>query len=673
MQNTYKMEQLIYNSYLNKDVNTDKMEQLIYNSHLILKIKNINNYYTHNVIDNKEINKDTISIVMTSHNRSKQLYYTLKTIANSVFKNIQVIIVDDSDIDKISIDKLKEYPFYIDFIEINTNNKIWINPCVNYNLGFKYIKGSKIIIQNSEVCHVGDLLNYISLNVNDNSYYVFDVKVSNDFNTNELIYSNEVLTTDIFLENLYNNSIYKGWYQHYMYRCNNYHFLTSITTKTFKKIKEFSYDYSFATDYDDNDFVLKIQSLDIQIHNIKNDIFNIGGIHLFHNSSYVVRRKNDNEQIFIKKKEIFIKTGKYVDFHEELNKNIKTIVTITGIRPDFIRMCNVFKELDKNFNHILIHTGQHYDTNLSDVFFKQLDIRTPDYILNTGKESTNHFEQLSYLSREIPLLFKKHNIEPHLILFLGDSNSVGISFPLKKEGYKIGHIEAGMRSYDKRMLEEINRTVCDHCSDILFVYHDDYKEQLKYENITKNVYVVGNTIVEPFQIFKNQIINILKRLDMILLDIHRPENFKYIDRLKSILKFANECIERYNVPVKMLYFKRLQDSIDKENIDIGKIEIIPLLQYKEYLETVYHSKFIISDSGTGQEEPPLLNTKVIVPREYTERPQSYTNNCSFKLDLTDYNKAFNWIESNENIMNIEWLGDGTTSYKIIEHIEKFLL
>ena len=373
MQNTYKMEQLIYNSYLNKDVNTDKMEQLIYNSHLILKIKNINNYYTHNVIDNKEINKDTISIVMTSHNRSKQLYYTLKTIANSVFKNIQVIIVDDSDIDKISIDKLKEYPFYIDFIEINTNNKIWINPCVNYNLGFKYIKGSKIIIQNSEVCHVGDLLNYISLNVNDNSYYVFDVKVSNDFNTNELIYSNEVLTTDIFLENLYNNSIYKGWYQHYMYRCNNYHFLTSITTKTFKKIKEFSYDYSFATDYDDNDFVLKIQSLDIQIHNIKNDIFNIGGIHLFHNSSYVVRRKNDNEQIFIKKKEIFIKTGKYVDFHEELNKNIKTIVTITGIRPDFIRMCNVFKELDKNFNHILIHTGQHYDTNLSDVFFKQLD------------------------------------------------------------------------------------------------------------------------------------------------------------------------------------------------------------------------------------------------------------------------------------------------------------
>ena len=218
---------------------------------------------------------------------------------------------------------------------------------------------------------------------------------------------------------------------------------------------------------------------------------------------------------------------------------MKTIVTITGIRPDFIRMSMVFKELDKNFNHILIHTGQHYDTNLSDVFFQQLNIRQPDYILNTGKSSSNHFEQLSYLSTEIPKLFKTHNINPELILFLGDSNSAGVSFPLKKEGYKIGHIEAGMRSYDKRMLEEINRTVCDHCSDILFVYHENYKQYLIKENITKNIYVVGNTIVEPLMLFKNEIIKINKRKDMILLDIHRPENFKYVNRLQSIFDFAN--------------------------------------------------------------------------------------------------------------------------------------
>ena len=191
---------------------------------------------------------------------------------------------------------------------------------------------------------------------------------------------------------------------------------------------------------------------------------------------------------------------------------MKTIVTITGIRPDFIRMSFVFKELDKVFNHILIHTGQHFNPNMSEVFFQQLNIRQPDYILDTGKSSSNHYEQLAYLTIEIPKLFDKHNINPDLILFLGDSNSAGVAFPLKKQGYRIAHIEAGMRSYDKRMLEEINRTICDHCSDILFVYHDDYKKQLELENIKKNVFVVGNTIVEPVNLFSKQLFLELKKM-----------------------------------------------------------------------------------------------------------------------------------------------------------------
>ena len=351
----------------------------------------------------------------------------------------------------------------------------------------------------------------------------------------------------------------------------------------------------------------------------------------------------------------------------------KTVVTITGIRPDFIRMSFVFKALDEEFNHVLIHTGQHFDTNLSDVFFDQLNIRKPDYILETGKKSSNHFEQLAYLSTAIPILFKEKNVVPDLILFLGDSNSAGVAFPLKKEGYRIGHIEAGMRSYDKRMLEEINRTVCDHCSDILFVYHDDYKSQLELENIRKNVFVVGNTIVEPFNMFKNRVMNCEKRKDMILMDIHRPENFKYEDRLKSALLFGNECIKRYGLPVKLLYFKRLDDAIKNWGLDLGNIEMIPLLPYQEYLETIYHSKFIISDSGTGQEEPALLNTKVVVPRDFTERPQSYANNCSFKLSLNqDFDQVFEWLDSDTNNMNSSWLGDGTTSKKIVDEIKAFL-
>jgi UDP-N-acetylglucosamine 2-epimerase (non-hydrolysing) len=351
----------------------------------------------------------------------------------------------------------------------------------------------------------------------------------------------------------------------------------------------------------------------------------------------------------------------------------KTVVSITGIRPDFIRMSFVFKELDKEFNHILIHTGQHYDSLLSEVFFKEFNIRSPNYILDTGKKTSNHFEQLAYLSVEIPKLFDKHNISPDLIIFLGDSNSVAVSFPLKKAGYKICHIEAGMRSYDKRMLEEINRTVCDHCSDLLFIYHEDYKDHLKKENIDKNVYVVGNTIVEPFSMFRDVILSKEKQNTMILLDIHRPENFKYTNRLQNIFKFANLCADRWNIPVKMLYFKRLIDEINKHNLELGKIEVIPLLPYNEYLETVYNCPFIISDSGTGQEEPALLNTPVIVPRDFTERPQSYLHNCSFQLNAECLNteEVFEWLDQKNTIITT-WLGDGKTSISIRENIKKFL-
>ena len=353
----------------------------------------------------------------------------------------------------------------------------------------------------------------------------------------------------------------------------------------------------------------------------------------------------------------------------------KTVVSITGIRPDFIRMCEVFRKLDQEYNHILIHTGQHYDNKLSDVFFEQLGIRKPDYILNTGRESSNHYEQLSYLSVAVPRLFKEHNISPDLIIFLGDANTAGVSFPLKKEGYKIGHIEAGMRSYDKRMLEELNRTVCDHCSDVLFVYHDDYAKQLAAENITKNVFVVGNTIVEPFMRFRDEIISKPKRNNMILMDIHRPENFKYVDRVKRIFQFGNMCADKYGLPIKLLYFKRLEDIIKQHNLDLGKIEIIPLMSYRDYMDTIYNCKFLISDSGTAQEEPALLKTPVAVPRDFTERPQSISSNCSIILrvgsDEINSEEVFNWIEGDSQKADTAWLGSGNTSHLIMEGLAKF--
>ena len=347
--------------------------------------------------------------------------------------------------------------------------------------------------------------------------------------------------------------------------------------------------------------------------------------------------------------------------------NKKVVVTITGIRPDFIRMSELFKKFDDQFFHVLVHTGQHYDPLLSDVFFRD---RRPDFTLETGRTSTNHYEQLSYLSVAIPRLFADEGIRPDLIVFLGDSNTVGVSFPLKKQVYRICHIEAGMRSGDRRMLEEINRTVCDHCSDIHFVYHDEYKKNLERENIRDHVYVVGNTIVEVARQFR---FTEPKRLDTILLDIHRPENFQDPDRLRAIIHFANECFDRYAIPVNVLYFKRFMDSISTHAISLGNVRVIPLMSQSDYLETVYHARCLVSDSGTGQEEPALFGTRVIVPRDFTERPQSYATNCSFHLTLNPLNSAdaFEWLEK-EYTMDTEWLGDGTTSDQIVTRIKDFL-
>lgn len=353
---------------------------------------------------------------------------------------------------------------------------------------------------------------------------------------------------------------------------------------------------------------------------------------------------------------------------------MKTIITVTGIRPDFIRMSEIFKKLDNEFNHILIHTGQHFDKLLSDVFFEELEIRKPDFNLEIGGKGKKHYHQMSELTIKLIELIEEKQLNPDLIVFLGDSNSVTSSVSLKKEGYKIAHIEAGMRSGDKRMLEEINRIVCDHCSDFLFVYHNNYKEKLLKENINgDNIFVVGNTIVE---VVKKYYTHHDGKRNQIILDIHRPENFNDKKRLENIITFANQCKVKYNVDVKMLSFSRTVEKIKEFNIPLGDIILIDLLSFKQYLKQVSNSIFLISDSGTAQEEPSLLNTPVLVPRDFTERPESVESHCSLMINVNDNNFDFESIDkyltSYDTLHNTEWLGSGDTSQRIINIIKNLL-
>lgn len=356
----------------------------------------------------------------------------------------------------------------------------------------------------------------------------------------------------------------------------------------------------------------------------------------------------------------------------------KTIMTISGIRPDFIRFSEIFRKLDAEpeFKHVLVHTGQHFDRLFSGVFFDELEIREPDFNLACGAPGKTHYQVAGDVTNKLlDDVIGRAGIHPDIVLFLGDSNSVVCSVALKKEGYKIGHIEAGMRSGDRRMLEEINRTVCDHCSDLLFVYHDDYAANLWKENITEGIHVVGNTIVEVAHKYGDGLLQTKKTGEYILLDIHRPENFKDRHRLFSIFEYAATCSRMYHLPVKFLQFNRTIQAVLKFGLNwcLNGVEMVPLMSYVEFLKVQYNSLFMISDSGTAQEEPAILGTPVIVPRDYTERPQSMDYDCSHLLHITninDWKGSFQWLDSiifsSEISMSPDWLGNGTTSQQIID-------
>lgn len=292
--------------------------------------------YTNTVIN--EINNIYISIVMTTYNRVKQTLFTL-SIINDLQQlkkyNIQIIIVDDSDYS--IVDKLYNYNknIQINYIHIDRTKKIWINPCINYNIGFKYISGEKIIIQNSEVCYVGDIVDFVDKSVMNDKYYVFDVKASLSLETNENIYN--YYNSKDFDINIYNKSFFSNWYQNSKNKNYMMHFLVSITKETFSKIKGFDINYKNAIDYDDNDFLMKILYNNIKPVNICNIENKLGGIHLFHEKFFYNKNLPTNEKLFYKKLFIYNEYNIYIEDLNDFSKYDIPIIDNTNYKQKLVK------------------------------------------------------------------------------------------------------------------------------------------------------------------------------------------------------------------------------------------------------------------------------------------------------------------------------------------------
>ena len=309
--------------------------------------------------------------------------------------------------------------------------------------------------------------------------------------------------------------------------------------------------------------------------------------------------------------------------------NIK-IAVIIGTRPEIIKMAPVIDEIEKrNLNYILIHTGQHYDHEMSDQFFLDLELKKPDY--NIGVGSGSHGKQTATMIRGIEEVLLAEN--PDIVLVQGDTNAVlAGAIVASKLHIPVGHVEAGLRSYDKSMPEEINREVADVCSKMYFVPTEESAINLLFDGISpKDIFITGNTVVDAC-IRNLEIAKKTSKIEsksyfgdnILTLTMHRAENVDNEERLQYIvdalmeLKDLNVVFPAHPRTVKNLEMFGLLKKL--ENAD--HINLIKPIGYLDFLLLLSKSKFVMTDSGGIQEEAVTLDVPCITLRYNTERPET---------------------------------------------------
>jgi UDP-N-acetylglucosamine 2-epimerase (non-hydrolysing) len=349
------------------------------------------------------------------------------------------------------------------------------------------------------------------------------------------------------------------------------------------------------------------------------------------------------------------------------------IASVVGARPNFIKCAPLSRELRKAFDEVLIHTGQHYDYEMNKVFFDELSIPEPDYHLDVG--SGTHGEQTGeMLKRTEEVLIKE---APDLVLVFGDTNTtLAGALAASKLHMKIGHIEAGLRSFDKRMPEETNRILTDHCSDLLFCPTETAVKILGTEGIKNGVYLTGDVMVDALQEnikIAEQKSNVLDRLSLKpeayhLATIHRPENTDAFEKLKSIVD-AFCVIENILFPChprteKLLKQFGLWDMLTK------KVRVIKPVGYLDMLMLEKNAKKILTDSGGIQKEAYILKVPCITLRENTEWVETIEDGWNVLVGASKEKivEMANDFEPEGEQRNV--FGNGDASKKIVERIKE---
>ncbi|MDP2683942.1 MAG: UDP-N-acetylglucosamine 2-epimerase (non-hydrolyzing) [bacterium] len=357
---------------------------------------------------------------------------------------------------------------------------------------------------------------------------------------------------------------------------------------------------------------------------------------------------------------------------------MKKIISIVGTRPQFIKVAPLHKILQTKYNHLILHTGQHYDENMSEIFFKQFSLKNPDYCLHVG--SGNHGEQSGKMLIEIEKILIKE--KPNLVIVYGDTNSTlsGI-LASSKLHIPTAHIEAGMRSFNRGMPEEINRIVADHLSNINFCVTKSSFNNLVNEGITKNIHHVGDTMYDTFLQFNLLIKNKKNLLDKynlvpykyIITTIHRASNTEIKSNLTSIINALIKSNEKIIFPIHPRTKKYLiKYSLINKILKSKNIQIINPIGYLELLTLTKYAKKVVTDSGGVQKEAYFLKVPCITLRDETEWIETTENNWNILVG-SDEKKILNGLKNKKKPKKYNLIyGKGDTSNKIMGYLNKFL-
>ena len=315
------------------------------------------------------------------------------------------------------------------------------------------------------------------------------------------------------------------------------------------------------------------------------------------------------------------------------------VMTIVGTRPEIIKLSRVMAELDKHTNHILVHTGQNYDYELNEIFFKELGVKKPDYYLDAAQGSAA--QTIGNVIAKSDEIFEKE--KPDAILVLGDTNSCLSVISAKRRKIPIFHMEAGNRSFDERVPEEINRRIVDHTSDINLTHTEHARRYLIREGIKPETIIKSGSPMKEIldhhakDIDASDILNkmSLKAKEFFIVSIHREENVDNPSNFKDLLDSLTAIADKYKFPVIVSTHPRTKIRLEElDKVDLHElVSFVKPMGFFDYVKLQKESLCIVSDSGTITEESTVLNLPAITIRQAHERPEGMDEGVLIMSDL----------------------------------------